>query len=289
VSPNEAEAANTKSDHTEKNQEYIVSFNPTMLVNFEKQAYVDENFASPTIPVPRQVHRGRLGDVYFAITEKAPGQNLLQIPRSEYLALIPAQIELLDAIHQVSLGAQGERPGYGIFDGNGIALWPSWRSHLEYVKEDEPAGDFFGSWHELFQTSFLEREVFERLFGEMVQLISYCPEERYLVHGNYGFGNILAQDGRITAVLDWMNARYGDFLYDVAWLDFWSPNDGWHERFKQYYQSTGREVPSYGERVLCYQTNIALDALKFNAKGGDKPAYEWVKARISALLQDRRL
>ena len=29
-----------------------------------------------------------------------------------------------------------------------------------------------------------------------------CPEERYLVHGGYGFNNVLAQDGRITAVID---------------------------------------------------------------------------------------
>ena len=121
--------------NTEGNQDYIASFNPTMLLNFEKQAYVEENFASPTIPVPRQVHRGRLGEVYFAITEKAPGQNLLQIPRSEYEGLIPSQIQLLDAIHQVPLG---ERPGYGIFDGNGIAPWSSWRAHMETVKEEQP-------------------------------------------------------------------------------------------------------------------------------------------------------
>jgi hygromycin-B 4-O-kinase len=282
------DAENSGSHNTEGNQEYIVSFNPTMLVNFEKQAYVEENFASPIIPVPRQVHRGRLGEVYFAITEKAPGQNLLQIPRSEYLGLIPTQIELLDAIHQVSLG---ERPGYGygVFDGNGIALWPSWRAHLESVKEEGPAGDFFENWHALFQTSFLEREVFERLFSEMMQLISYCPEERFLVHGNYGFGNLLAQGGRITAVLDWMNARYGDFLYDIAWLDFWSPKDGWHERFQQYYRSMGREVPFYGERVLCYQSYIALDALKFYAKAGNKAAYEWARDHIFALLKEPRL
>ena len=266
-----------------------ISFNPTMLVNFEKQAYVEENFASPAIPVPRQLHRGCLGDIYFAITEKAPGQNLLQISRSEYLALIPAQIELLDAIHQVSLGAPGERSGYGIFDGNGIASSLSWRAHLESVKEEGPTGDFFENWHELFKTSFLEREVFDRLFSEMMQLISYCPEERFLVHGNYGFGNLLAQDGRITAVLDWMNARYGDFLYDIAWLDFWSPKDGWPERFQKYYRSMGREVPFYSERVLCYQTYMALDALKFYAKGGNKEAYQWASDHIFALLQDRLL
>ena len=37
-------------------RDYIVQFNATMLVNFEKEAYACENFASPAIPIPRVVH-----------------------------------------------------------------------------------------------------------------------------------------------------------------------------------------------------------------------------------------
>jgi aminoglycoside phosphotransferase (APT) family kinase protein len=35
--------------------------------------------------------------------------------------------------------------------------------------------------------------------------------------------NVLVADGMLTAVLDWSCSAYGDFLYDVAWLGFWSP------------------------------------------------------------------
>jgi hygromycin-B 4-O-kinase len=264
-------------------RDYIVRFNAPTLVNFEKEAYVYENFTSPLIPIPRVVHIGGLGDVPFAITEKASGRNLLQIPRGEYLALIPKLIEVLDAIHQTPVGV---RQGYGIFDGSGVAQFPSWRAHLEFVKED-PGGDFFAGWHSLFENSFLERDVFERLYGHMMQLIEHCPEERYLVHGDYGYGNVLAQDGRITAVLDWMGARYGDFLYDVAWLDFWSPVDSWRERFEQHYRRIGQDVPHYRERVLCYQCYIALEALKFYAKIDAKPSYDFAAARIHSLLNER--
>jgi hypothetical protein len=51
---------------------------------------------------------------------------------------------------------------------------------------------------------------FEQLYSQMMQLIGNCPEEPYLVHSGYGFGNVLAQDGRITAALDWMDAWAGD-------------------------------------------------------------------------------
>ena len=265
----------------EDDQAYIIRFNAPMLVNFEKEAHVYAHFAAPGIPIPCVVQHGRLGGVYFAITEKVPGQTLLQIPRAAYLGLIPAQMELLDAIHRVPLG---NRPGYGIFDGQGAAPAPSWPAHLQAVSAEEPVGDFYGSWHGLFQSSLLERPVFEDIYRRMEQLINYCPAERYLVHGDYGFGNVLVQDGRITGVLDWMAARYGDFLYDVAWLDFWSPADNWQARFAQHYRQAGTAVPFYGERVVCYQCYIALDALKFYAKGGDPGGYGYVRERIRTLL-----
>jgi hygromycin-B 4-O-kinase len=121
----------------------------------------------------------------------------------------------------------------------------------------------------------------------MQQLTEHCAEERYLVHGDYGYGNVLAEGGRVTAVLDWMGARYGDFLYDVAWLDFWSPVDGWRERIEQHYRRTGQDVPHYRERVLCYEFYIAMDALKFYAKVGAKPSYDFAAGRIQSLLNDR--
>lgn len=261
-------------------EDYIVRFNAQMLVNFEKEAYVYENFASPRISIPRVVHVGRAGDLHFAITEKARGQNLLQLPRSDYLALLPHLIETLDAIHQVDVG---ERRGYGIFDGRGVAHASSWSEHLAAINSEEAEGDFWGKWHVLFRESFLERDVFDATYHRMMQLAGYAPDERSLVHGGYGFGNVLAQDGRITAVLDWMDARYGDFLYDVAWLDFFSPDDEFHRLFQEYYRAMGREVPHYSERLLCYECYIALDAMRFYARGNNKPNYEWARGRILSL------
>ncbi len=44
------------------------------------------------------------------------------------------------------------------------------------------------------------------------------PVPPALVHVDYWLGNILWQDGQITAVLDWEEAAYGDPGYDVAYL-----------------------------------------------------------------------
>ena len=34
---------------------------------------------------------------------------------------------------------------------------------------------------------------------------------------------MLVDGGRITAVLDWGCSLYGDFLYELAWMQFWLP------------------------------------------------------------------
>jgi hygromycin-B 4-O-kinase len=64
----------------------------------------------------------------------------------------------------------------------------------------------------------LERSFFEKVYQEMIKLLGKCPEDRYLVHGMYGYDNLLAQGNRVTAVIGWADAMYRDFVYDIAYL-----------------------------------------------------------------------
>ena len=89
---------------------------------------------------------------------------------------------------------------YGLFDGHGQGFFPDWSSNLTFVKDEERADGFFGKWHGLFETSFLDRQRFDRVYGHMEALLPCCPGERSLIHGGYGFGNLLVNRGRITTV-----------------------------------------------------------------------------------------
>lgn len=57
--------------------------------------------------------------------------------------------------------------------------------------------------------------VWQAVHDELPQIQPTAPA---LVHVDYWLGNILWQDGRITAVLDWEEAASGDPGYDVAYL-----------------------------------------------------------------------
>ena len=253
---------------------YIIRFTHHMGANLEKEAYLSERIASAQIPIPTIVKVGRLGEFHYAISQRVPGQPVNTLPRQEYEQLLPALIETLDAIHHVDVRDQLK---YGTFDDHGVGLFSSWRRYLEQIREEEEAWDFYGKWHVLFEQTFLERELFEQVYARMIQLLDVCPEERFLEHGNYGFGNVMVHEGRITGVLDWLDAKYGDFVFDIAWLDLWSPEGRFAERFQHYYATKGTRVEHFTERLRCYQCYIGLDALRFFAKTQNYAAYRWIR------------
>jgi hygromycin-B 4-O-kinase len=83
--------------------------------------------------------------------------------------------------------------------------------------------------------------------------------------------NVLVADDRISAIIDWGNAMYGDFLFDLAWFIFWQPwYPAWQaidfvEEARRHYASIGLEVPDFEARLRCYQIYIGLDGQTYQA------------------------
>ncbi|GLV55478.1 hypothetical protein KDH_23220 [Dictyobacter sp. S3.2.2.5] len=264
--------------------DYIIRFNKDNMLNanLPKEAYLYQKLAPAGVPIPEILATGRLGELYYAISRKAPGKMLEQLPIQEVEQLLPQAIHIIDTIHHIDIS---DTTGYGVFDRQGKAQARSWGGALLNVGKEEDDKDFFGKWYHLFEDSFLERALFREVYQKMRELLKHCPAERYLLYGNPSFRNFLAEDGQITAALDWVDAMYGDFVYDIAYLDFWSPGLRIADRFLAYYQQRQIAVPSYEERLRCYQCYIALISLRFYAFTNNEPAYQWLRQTI----QDRLL
>lgn len=268
-------------------EDYVIRFTrANMAMGLHKDQYAYTHFASPQIPIPPVIGVDEFQDFTYIITRRMPGKILDQLSEAEYEQLLPALMETLDAIHQTDVR---DASGYGSFDGQGVGLAASWPDHLRHVYEEEDERWFYGKWHTLFETTFLERDLFDRVYAEMDSLLIFAPTERFLVHADFGSDNALAENGKITAVLDWANAVYGDFLYDVAWLDMWAGSFSFgldiNGRFRHYYQSQNRHIPHYDERFRCCQCYIALDSFRFYAKIGNEDMYQWMRKRILGILE----
>lgn len=91
-------------------------------------------------------------------------------------------------------------------------------------------------------------------------------------------------------MLDSGCSLYGDFLYDIAWLEFWAP---WHPSLAaidiraealRHHASVGLAVEDLDDRLRCYEIHIALDAQAYCAFTGDRGGLESVTGRLLTLL-----
>ncbi|MEM9778260.1 MAG: phosphotransferase, partial [Chloroflexota bacterium] len=96
---------------------------------------------------------------------------------------------------------------------------------------------------------------------------------RYLIHGDYDYSNVLAENRKVTAVLDWEQVRYGDFVYDIAYLDFYRSSVDLASRFREFYAENGMNLTHFDERFACYTIWMGLTGMKFFAKTDSLDGY----------------
>lgn len=258
---------------------YVIRINKHHTLGFKKDEYAFLNFSKYGVPIPEIIQIGKIDSQYrYCISVRAEGETLNSMPAEYSLQLVPAIFDQLEKIHAVDVC---NTTGYGKWDEDGVGGSGTWEERLlnvdEYVKasSEKPS---------LFETSFLEKEVWDKLLNRMASLFKFCPREKYLVHGDYGFGNILANEMTITGIIDWEASMYGDFLFDVAWLNFWSRKIDFVKSYKERYESRDVQISDCDERILCYMIYIGLRTLSFYAYSNQEEKYIKLKERINSLI-----
>ncbi|MFN8475010.1 MAG: aminoglycoside phosphotransferase family protein [Anaerolineae bacterium] len=252
-------------------------------VDFQKDVLAWQRFASPALPIPAVISAGRYAaGLYYAVTRRCPGTTIERMAEDEERACVPSLLTALDAIHAIDASAYR---GWGLTDGAGRGLFESWPEYLLSLYNQKKDYD----WNALPNHPLLEWDVFLALYEEMRRFLDYCPAQKYLVHGDYGFDNVVGQAGQVTGVLDWAEMRLGDFLHDVANLDFYSKRVPYGDIWCARAAARGQEVPHFEERMRCYMLHIGLGAMLIAAANQDRRDYIREKARTeSVLLPGRR-
>jgi hygromycin-B 4-O-kinase len=260
-----------------KNKKYIIRAN-TRDNAFKHDDYAYKNFQSTHVPIPKIIEIGKLDNKhYFALSEKVEGKKIDAFSEEEQVIIKPKLLKTLDTIHSTDISST---EGYGGWDSVGNGRYESWNLFLKSLKKwiepkDAPS---------LFETTILEKEVWRKVYNEILGLIQYCPEDRYLVHGDYGFDNVFSDGENITGVIDWGEAKYGDFMYDCAWLSYWSKKHYFRDILKEYFTKRQLDIPHFDERMRCYELHIGLGALSFYANSHQDAKYHWNKKRLLSLL-----
>ena len=228
-------------------------------------------YGCAALPVPRVVEIGEAPGGTYAISERVFGAYIDDMDEAQMRTLLPP---LLAALDSARLADVSGTTGYGPWSGDGTAPYQSWRDALLDVINDRPAARTHG-WRKLLADSAVGIGMFEKAYEQMVALVDHVPEERHLIHSDLLHYNVLVEDDRVTGVLDWGCAMYGDFLYDLAWLCFWQP---WYPRWRRidfraeavrHYAAIGLDVPNFEERLRCCQIHIGLAGQAYQAYAGD--------------------
>lgn len=224
-------------------------------------------FAAPALPIPAVAEVGEAEGRFYAIAERIYGTFLDELDAAQMRAALPSLLAMFDAMRRVDLSGTH---GYGVWGADGNAPHVSWREALLNVGSDRP-GTRIQGWRARLETSPIGMAAFDMAFARLQQLTPYLPEARHLVHSDLLNFNVLVDGEKISAVLDWGCAMYGDFLYDLAWFLFWQP---WYAAWRKidflgeaahHFAMIGLEVPHLEERLCACQTHIGLDSLAYNA------------------------
>ena len=255
---------------------------------FQKEllAYKHIKLRDIAIPIPKIVDKGIFhrqigGKVIYCITEKALGCPVDLFPQEKHKEVDTSLAEMLHKIHSVNIS---NTRGYGNWINFRKAKFSSIKN---YILEDIERQKEYTNERET--TVLFEKELYLQLSEKIQELIRYCSRYRYLIHGDYGFDNVLADNkGKITAVFDWEHSLFGDFTYDIAWLDFWCIRDENHYSkiyLKMFENDKNLDFKNYEERVLCFKLYIGIIVAVFFSGTCQKKQYLESKKRILDLLQ----
>lgn len=262
-----------------KDLSYVVHFKETK-ESLEKARYMSQTYGSH-LPIPKVMKVGEIDGVFFAISDKAEGKPISTFSPSQQEIILQDVAKHLVALGQVNVDRS---QGYGWISPEGHTTSASWVETIETFFKIDP-NDFYQDWTRLYDESFLERSLFEEGYSAMMELLQYAPDRPLLVHGDFHLGNMLSDGSRVTGIVDWEMAMYGDFMFDVAGLHFWSPALDFPQKVRDSCSVNKIDIPHFDERLRCYMLFKAIDGLRFYAKQDSRPSYDYMKERLKMLYK----
>lgn len=256
-----------------ENVSYVLRINSTAR-GFEKDALAHLRFNRSTLPIPNVVEIGRIDEAHaYCISHRVPGVTWQALPPGNSENLLTPIAEVMNAIATCDLS--GLR-GFGPFDALGAGSFPTWHSFLTGL------ADHFRH-NRTAVARYVETDRIQPIVDLVEQLAVYCPEQRRLVHGDFGSNNVLTDGRKITGVIDWSEALLGDPLYDVANIFFWRTWLGCMQQLATYFESRIGDKTNLKQRLTCYQLRIGLNEVLQNSISGNPESCLWAISRCEAI------
>jgi len=259
-------------------KEYVIKFSD-LAGSFETEKFISNLLTPQGIPFPSCLALGKYKSLDYLISEKISGFILENCSLTQQRQLLPEVIQLLTRMNHVDIS---KTHGYGFINKKGNGSHHSWKEHIIAIHAEEQMGTFWEGWYSLFQISCLEKDVYEECYNRLLAYSVYNEPHRYFIHGDFHQFNILSDGQRITGVID-TSSKYGDFLVDLATLDWHMRKLNVIQEYQKYQQETGISIPDFKERIIGAKYYNGLIGLRFYAKMGWNDAYFALREELLSL------
>lgn len=233
---------------SENGEKLVAKFGNAPL-GYQKDQYAASHFVSQKVPIPtvktiKQVPNG----MWLCISEYVDGAISDDLHGDKARAAITSVQEALVAIHSTPIN---DTQGYGDFDVNGYADSLSW---AEFLTRDFCTEKFYGD-------KTINTALIKQAWAMVNELAQLCPSERFLVHGDFGADNLLINDSKVVAVLDWNFGLFGDWATDVANCEKY-PREVYGD-LKAAHEKSGFNTSNWAIRMNCYRIRSQIGLVQW--------------------------
>ena len=245
--------------------------------DYEKQLYISKRYRN-AFPVReilsiKETEEG----IAYCISRFIKGRKLFDLSDRERRELSTPLIEALSQMAKAEIPTDG---GYGRFDANGHAPYKTWKDFITVIYNDSVC-----DWSALALKGFSDTVVRKAIDELKTKIDCIQLEKPCLVNGDVGSYNVIANDGKITGLIDCGSALYGDPHYAMANLLFWNEDklqDLIAEVRRRYITDENSK-----RKIYCYILRIGLEEI-YNTVILNEIGYDvnWVCNRLDEVLKN---
>lgn len=249
--------------------------------NFEAEERIIRLARIAGVPAPKVLLIEQVSsdveDLTFCVEEKIEGEPLRSLmdsmDRNTLISIALEAGELLSKINGISVDKFGPLADPELFK-----VWADWVFNIEKRKAGiKAAGKLVGI------KSIQVDEAFE-LLEKNAELFEI--KDARLLHGDFSPKHILVVDNHIAGILDFENAKGGDPIRDLAWLNFFYGDSFSIDWLKAGYKDKDIFDERFIIKMKLYRLHLGLDLLEYYGSEKNESGLIHTKQRFVKELEN---
>jgi aminoglycoside phosphotransferase (APT) family kinase protein len=246
--------------------------------SFIADKFAHDRFNSAELPIPKVLQIGQLEpELFYCISEFASGLPSDQLSEEDFSKVRTAMEQCFAQIFHSDISTASGSGKADFNTGNGAD------SSYQETLQKEMEGYDLNYLREQCSQNGIASGLVDSFMRQFEVNLPKAHAERRLIHGDLGFDNVLVDDSKVTAVIDWSAVGYGDWLHDYSRIEFW--HLGRHTPSAGFAKNYGLEVQNFEARLLTHMAHHAISALNFAFRYESESTVGWLREHLAGKLE----